>query len=81
MSAINDGGPVFPVMDNPGDGALYCRSAGASLRDYFAAKALPVCISKCVPMECQGSETMAQMFARKAYEAADAMLAARSAQP
>ena len=35
MSKINDGGPAFPV-----EAGINCR--GMTLRDYFAAKALPI---------------------------------------
>lgn len=53
---------------------------GMTLRDYFAAHALPSVINKCVPHECQLGESMEQMFSRKAYLVADAMLAARNPQ-
>jgi hypothetical protein len=51
---------------------------GMNLRDYFAAQALPAVIMKCGPAECASSvgETMEQMFARKAYGVADAMMKA-----
>ena len=35
---MNDGGSAYPVLDNPGDGTLYCRDGGMTLRDYFAAQ-------------------------------------------
>lgn len=78
---IVDGGFAFPksLDPYPSDGVGY---PGMTLRDYFAGQAVGQCIAKCVPYECAGSdETMAQMFARKAYEVADAMIAARSKEP
>jgi hypothetical protein len=67
--------PAFPHMKCEGHRDY---AGGMSLRDYFAAQALPSVISNCVPMECQEGENMEQMFARKAYRVADAMLATRS---
>ena len=37
MTAKNDGGPAFPVYDDHGQ---YVNGGGATLRDYFAAKAM-----------------------------------------
>lgn len=64
--------PAFPGKNSFGD-----DEPGMSLRDYFAAVAVAACIERCVPHECEGGETMAEMFARKAYIVADAMLAER----
>lgn len=61
--------------DNPGDRP----SRHGTLRDWFAGQALVACIQKCVPQECDTGENMEQMFARKAFLVADAMLAARAA--
>ncbi len=66
----NDGGRAFPVP-----AGFYM--GGMSLRDWFAGQVLPVAISNCSPVECLYNETMEQMFARKAYTLADAMLAER----
>ena len=83
----HDGGPAFPQPDLSGygigpaissDGGTYLVS-GMSLRDWFAGQALAACIQKCVPQECNTGENMEQMFARKAFLVADAMLAARAA--
>lgn len=71
---INDGGPAFPILQ---DGCQFPRAEGATLRDYFAAKAM------------QGATTgdgglpdpsYCQQIARRAYEMADAMLKARGQQ-
>lgn len=70
------GGPAFPISI-PGVGDNGCP--GMSLRDWFAGQALVACIQKCVPQECDTGENMEQMFARKAFLVADAMLAARAA--
>ena len=58
MTEKQTGGPAFPW------GAGF---AGMTLRDYFAAKALPECIGWGEPDE----------ICAKAYEYADAMLKAR----
>lgn len=71
---IDDGGPAFPcdvqVEDN--SGSHYEEHSGLSLRDWFAGQALAgLCSQKPLP------ETPRQA-AKIAYEAADAMLAARN---
>lgn len=40
MNEINDGGPAFPEV--PGDRNGYEGKSGMTLRDYFAAKAMPM---------------------------------------
>lgn len=61
-----NGGPAFP--------ALYQASvSGMTLRDYFAAKALPEVIRKYPISDTTTIPEAAQM----AYELADAMIAAR----
>ncbi|WP_354684794.1 hypothetical protein [Cupriavidus necator] len=78
---IKDGGPAFPT--NGPDNGVY--GAGLSLRDYFAAKAMPLFIDL-VPTEVWnqgqgigGKVDSALMAAKAAYRMADAMLAAREA--
>jgi len=82
MSEIpSRGGPAFPVampMDEKGQEVIHW--AGMSLRDYFAGKALPMALS-CTSSEINKGESVPQMFARKAYEVADAMLAEREKEP
>ena len=76
----HDGGPAFPEAIAVGpDGDVYPGFSGMTLRDWFAGQALAACIQKCVPQECNTGENMEQMFARKAFLVADAMLAARAA--
>lgn len=41
MNMINDGGPAFPVWELNGNGQPEMTGFGMTLRDYFAAKALP----------------------------------------
>ena len=64
MSKINDGGPAFSCPEDESN----MRNKGMSLRDYFAAKALPVCMSE---------YSDPKNIAHAAYLIADAMLKAR----
>ena len=74
MTAKNDGGPAFPVYDDHGQ---YVNGGGATLRDYFAAKAMHQFLARSVlPPEFDASELFL-MVAARAYEMADAMLKAR----
>ena len=68
---------AFPVSDGLGGGNL-----GMTLRDYFAAKALPYFLAHFwaayeTDEECEECE---RVCARNAYVLADAMLAARGTQ-
>ena len=76
MQKIHDlGGPAFPVsIPGCGDNGWH----GMMLRDWFASQALPSVINWCSPQERVEGESMQQMFARKAYQVADAMLQARA---
>jgi hypothetical protein len=94
MSNSYDGGPAFPVPDNvqqvPGS---VLDVTGMSLRDYFAAKALPLAYRfwfddyfhpNAVDADLRTQRfdldnESAAMVAESAYELADAMLAARNA--
>ena len=63
MSAfIDDGGPAFPNNDEHG-----CGYTGMTLRDYFAGQALAASCPIGYPVKG---------IAKRAYEAADAMIAA-----
>ena len=81
MSAIKDGGPAFPFEEKEGNGTHYYSHPGMSLRDYFAAKALPTIIECCKGDTRKDGETLTDYFARMSYDVADAMLAAREVQP
>lgn len=82
MSTTNDGGNAFPAdpfaAKGPGTEAnATAISRGMSLRDYFAAKALPAVWSAMDDdMEC---EPAVKRTAQLAYMLADAMLIARTA--
>ena len=71
MSAIDDGGPAFPVEYPKG----HTLNPGMTLRDWFAGQALAACI------ECHQRGFIMGVGPTKtavtAYEMADAMLAAR----
>lgn len=74
---VDDGGPAFPTQTAyPG----YC---GLSLRDYFAAAALPEAIRTLNANTGEdfslGDESDRVLAAEDAYRMADAMLAARAA--
>lgn len=73
---INDGGPAFPrtVTINDGiDGFTERKNNGMTLRDYFAAAALPS-----VDERSNGSP---DDIASECYQLADAMLKAREVKP
>jgi len=73
VADLNEGGPyAFPFV---APGAALCL--GMTLRDYFAAKAMvPMVQNRMTGSVQYGSE---QDIAGRAYQIADAMLAARSA--
>lgn len=73
---------AFPVTGHSVDATgAYCgdivRETGMTLRDYFAAKAMAGIIAN--PKLCDVSErqNLAVWVSRRAYQVADAMLAAR----
>lgn len=68
--------PAFPFDERNGDGSLYRQFPGATLRDYFAAKAMQAFINQ-IPIDKLWS---ANETAASAYQVADAMLAARKEQ-
>jgi hypothetical protein len=82
----NDGGSAFPRYGNDPWGKPSTQAAGMTLRDYFAAKALPAILEQedngiqaWQPDATGGSSiTAAEAWARDAYKIADAMLAERS---
>lgn len=72
MTTHNNGGPAFPVdvtYTTPDGIRNRLASDGMTLRDYFAARAMPVFLAN--------TETTCEMDARSAYKVADAMLKAR----
>jgi len=74
MSKRNDGGPAFPVGSDLGPASNICDGGygGMSLRDYFAAAAMPGIIA-----DAPSDHTWATEVARQAYLIADAMLRER----
>ena len=74
MSA-NNGGPAFPTHGSMGE----VIQEGMTLRDYFAAKALPAIVSTYVEANgrCIGTDHFSRNCAIHAYNLADAMLKAR----
>ena len=73
MGDKNDGGPAFP-LETTASGVFF--ESGMSLRDYFAAAAIPECFS--LVRENERADGAAERIARMAYELADAMLAERA---
>lgn len=68
-----DGGAAFPISrENEG-----WYESGMTLRDYFAGQALQAVIGACAVDDRHANESFEEMFARKAYLVADAMLEAR----
>jgi hypothetical protein len=62
--ARKSGGPAFPAPA----GVAHITEQGMTLRDYFAAKAMPFCLKNCFSTE--GA-------VERSYEIADAMLKER----
>lgn len=74
MSNINTGGPAFP-LNLPEK-----WYEGMSLRDYFAAKAMPSVINDWLQTgDIFPDSDIAEVIARDCYIVADAMLKAREA--
>jgi hypothetical protein len=76
MSDRDDGGPAFPTVEFEGHGEDRYKVylGGMTMRDYFAAKALPWCLE-----ELGGNaEDQPPHYAQAAYQIADAMLAERA---
>ena len=70
---IETGGPAFPVQySNEADGPTVRPHVGMTLRDYFAAKAMQGFLTA-----EYASTYRPEVWAKDAYEMADAMLKAR----
>ena len=72
MSKVNNGGPAFPLP--LGDVSISPSVTGLTVRDYFAAKAMPVLLRA---IDSYPDETWRIGVALEAYMMADAMLYAR----
>lgn len=69
-----DNPQAYPCLDSYG---LSIYDPGMTLRDWFAGHALTSTMRLVTSCESVDGESMAQTFARRAYELADAMLAER----
>ena len=67
---INDGGPAFPVPS-------LAVGSGMTLRDYFAAAALQGLMA----VHTSGGCLVDDLYAKYAYDLADAMLKRREVKP
>ena len=79
--AINNGGPAFPLapVSHHGNVVVLSESVatGMTLRDYFAAKAMPIAWEAYDKGYTGQPECVEQSIAHHAYQIADAMLRAR----
>lgn len=74
-----DGGSAFPGTWHPDMGwSPHETPFGMSLRDWFAGQALTGVMEVCLHDAQIDGETRAEMFARKAYQIADAMIKERA---
>lgn len=84
---INTGGPAFPesVALDPHHGQVFPASEfhaapGMTLRDYFAAKTIPMFLAQSAKREELTPADYCDAVAKAAYQVADAMLKVREAQ-
>jgi len=75
MSNTNTGGPAFPIKGP----VMTSDEQGMTLRDYFAAKAMPVHMAALSTWDAGSPEDWHNEIARLSYATADAMLKAREA--
>jgi hypothetical protein len=78
MNWHDSGGAAFQIPHSNEPHAP-CAEHGMTLRDWFAGKALVGVIDACKADTREPGETAGEMFARKSFAVADAMLAARAA--
>lgn len=79
MSEKDTGGPAFPAQEKVEypSATVIEYHLGATLRDYFAAKAMQAMITKSDGQSKTGGAKGVPLIADFAYEFADAMLNAR----
>ena len=78
--SINTGGPAFPTESAQQTGTHTWHYEGMTLRDYFAAKAMPIAAGGLnQPGENFVRDDHYSRLAQDAYKLADAMLKAREA--
>jgi hypothetical protein len=78
---MNDGGPAFPThVAQPYKNGTWCHELeGLSVRDYFAAAALPTApMIDAESISKTGTELAVKAIASWAYRVADAMLELRA---
>ena len=73
--SLKDGGPAFPT-EYFGEDDIRRTDRGMSLRDYFAAQALPWALDNNFHLE--GANMRNEYVAAQSYRIADAMLAERA---
>jgi hypothetical protein len=69
---VNHGGPAFPQLSD-------AYRSGMTLRDYFAAQALPAVVTLCFADTDAKDGKGPDYFSKCSYMIADAMLKARAA--
>lgn len=74
---IDNGGTAFPGPNFTQSGNPNGHSMGMTLRDWFAGQALSGVVVQCAGDARALGQTTEQMLAERAYELADAMIAAR----
>lgn len=80
MSNTNTGGPAFPTENARQTGSSTWHYEGMTLRDYFAAKAMPTVIADWLKTgDIHPDPEIVEVIARDCYAVADAMLKARAA--
>lgn len=78
MTHQNNGEPAFPVNElNRQTGFVAAQYMGITIRDYFAAKAMQVCLAQANSFP---DEHWKDGIAHDAYSMADAMLKVRNSQ-
>jgi hypothetical protein len=70
---MDNGGPAFPTEAYDLDRKTTVREEGMTLRDYFAAKAMPW-----VASDLPAGDNFQALVAKFSYKMADAMLAERN---
>lgn len=68
--------PAFPTLTCDENGGSYTDDSGASLRDYFAAKAMQGILAN--PKWDPHQQSDSKRLARSSFDYADAMLKARN---
>jgi hypothetical protein len=77
MNVLEQDGYVYPGKRFTQTGLMSGVGQGMTLRDYFAGQALPAVISACQHDTLVKGEIPEEVFARIAFEVADAMIKAR----